>query len=644
MKSTLWAVFILVFTCMAGQDKKSKGDNYFFQYAYQQAIAEYEAQKAEKGLSPQQELNLADAYFKTNAFDKASQMYLEAYKKDSLMGNHHFNKMLQSFSKTRNNERVMAFLATKADNLQQELLENADFNRELLQSNVANELDYQIFNVESNSPQSDFAPSFYEEKLLFSSGRPQENKKQYAPMAESYLDLFVGQIGADGQILNPNPYTGVPTSNYHKATPYYSDNLHAILYVLSNTEDGELAFDDNGKNALAIGMQIINGPFRLLLRDLSTSFYYPFYHAETGRLYFAANFEDSYGGTDLYYVATNNGQIMSAPVNLGSRINSPGNEIAPFIFENSLYFSSDVFYGLGGMDTYKSNLEGENSFSIPVNLGLGINSTDDDFGLIIKNEGDGLLGYFSSNRPGGKGKDDIYGFKVDRKPGLKTIALRGKVIKSYDNDEGVAKAVVRVMDGNGGVLKEVYTNEDGDYRLEIPWREEVVLQATKDRHSLFAEKLQFLEGLDQKEGFKIPIGLAAYDDLVEEKEDQKVIKLRKFYFGRGLKKITPEIATELDKVVSFVGQFPAVQLRIETHTDSRGGSAANFRLTQGRSDAIKEYLLQKGVPASNILYSIGYGEQKILNNCHNGAFCLEMLHLQNQRSLIVILNDNILFD
>ncbi|WP_245615881.1 OmpA family protein [Flagellimonas lutaonensis] len=644
MKSTLWVVLMLLFTSAFAQDKRSKGDSYFFQYAYNQAIVEYEKQKAEGTLTPQQELNLADAYFKTNAYDKASKLYLEAYKRDTLMGNHHFNKMLQSFSKVGNTERVDAFLATKSGQLEQELLENADFNRELLESNTAGELQFEIFNMGSNSPQSDFAPAFFKERLLFSSGRPQEKKKQYAPMGESYLDIYVGRIGPNGEVLNANPFSGIPQSDYHKATPYYSEALNAILYVLSNTENGELAFDDNGKNALSIAMQVVDGQFRLLLRDLSTSFYYPFYEAETGKLYFAANFEDGYGGTDLYYVYTNNGQIMSAPVNLGPRINSPGNEIAPFVFESSLYFSSDVFYGMGGMDIYKSNFEEEGNFSIPVNLGPGVNSKDDDFGFIMRNEGDGLLGYFSSNRPGGRGKDDIYGFKVDEKPGLKTIALRGKVVKPYDNDEGVAKAAVRVLDKNGAVLKEVYSDEDGNYRLEIPWREEVTLQATKDRHSIFTEKLQFLEGLDQKEGFKVDIGLSLYDDLVEEKEGQKVVKLDKFYFDRGLAKITPEIAKELDKVVEFVQQFPAVQLRIETYTDSRGGSSANFRLTQQRSDAIKKYLLDKGVPASNILYSVGYGEQKILNNCHNGAFCLEMLHKQNQRSLIVVLNDNVMFE
>ena len=90
-----------------------------------------------------------------------------------------------------------------------------------------------------------------------------------------------------------------------------------------------------------------------------------------------------------------------------SRINTPGNEVSPFVFENSLFFASDIFYGLGGMDIYKSELQNDESFSIPVNLGMGLNSEEDDFGFIIKNnKTEGLIGYFSSNRKEGKGKGD----------------------------------------------------------------------------------------------------------------------------------------------------------------------------------------------------------------------------------------------
>ena len=130
---------------------------------------------------------------------------------------------------------------------------------------------------------------------------------------------------------------------------------------------------------------------------------------------------------------------------------------------------------------------------------------------------------------------------------------------------------------------------------------------------------------------------------MEDQEDQTVIKLKKFYFGKGLSNITPEIAQELDKVVDVMSRFPQLQLRVESHTDSRGGSSSNFTLSQKRSDAIKKYLIQKGVPAGSILYAIGYGEEKLLNGCKNGVFCLDMLHNKNERSLIVVLNYKLLY-
>ncbi|MDC6361437.1 MULTISPECIES: OmpA family protein [Flavobacteriaceae] len=635
--------FLGMVFCYAQGKKKSKGDDLFFQYEYQKAIYAYEAEMASGTLTEQQFLNLADSYFQTNKFEKASEAYLELFKKDTLMGGHHLNKMLQSLSKTANKERRTAFMTTMSSRFQKELLENMEFNVQLLQNDAAEPgMDYRIFNLMGNSPQTDFAPAFYKNQLLFSSGRVQSKRNTYAPGNEGYFNIYQSQLGADGQISSVQPFREVTDSDYHKATPFYSEELNSILYVLSNTENGNLAFDTNGKNALAIGKQAIGGSFQLLLKDLSTSFYYPFYDGASGKLYFSANFDGGYGGTDLYFVYTNNGQIMSAPINLGPRVNSPGNEIAPFVFENSFYFASDVFYGLGGMDIYKSNMEGD-GFGIPINLGKGINSPDDDFGLIMRNEGEGLLGYFASNRPGGKGKDDLYGFKVDEKPGLKTLTFKGKIVKSVAGSGTVDKAVIRLMDTDGELLAETYSDEEGNYRLEIPWKEEVVLESTKERYSVFSK--QFTEEELQKlENTTYDIGIALYDDLVEEKEGQKVVKLKKFFFDKNDVKLTAEIETELDKVVAFAKNFPSAQLRIETYTDSRGGSSTNFRLTQARSDAIKRYLVQQGVPQATILYSIGYGEDKILNNCTNGVFCLEMLHQQNQRSLIVVLNDNVLFD
>ncbi len=647
MRARLFILFFISFLICFSQKKQSKGDQLFFQYAYKQAITAYEADLAKGYLDVVQYLNLADSYYQVGNYEKASKTYLSVLSNDSrldsIMNKHRFNKMLQSLSRINRVSKLDSLLQNNKDVFSNELLENSKFNNELLNSNVNNGLDYQIFNLKSNSTQGDFSPAFYKNKLLFTSGRPKTKKQIYAPSGQVYLDIFEGSPDASGQLASVVKFKEIQDSNFHKATPYFSKELNSLIYVLSNTSDGELLFDDNGKNALAIGMKPQNGEFRFLLRDLSTSFYYPFYDATSGKLYFSAKFEEGYGGTDIYFVYTNNGQIMSAPINLGPRINSPGNEIAPYIFENSIYFSSDIFYGLGGMDVYKSNFESEDSFSIPVNLGKGINSEKDDFGFIIRNSGDGLLGYLSSNRDGGKGDDDIYGFLVDQKPGLKTLTLRGKVIEPYGNQKTISNASVRLLKNDGSVINEVVSDEDGTYRFEIPWREEVILQASKERHSLYTKKMVVVTGDDQETTFDVDIGLSLYDDLVEEKEGQTVIKLRKFFFERNKSKLTPEIAIELDKVVTAVKSFPNIQLRIETHTDSRGGSSTNFRLTQARSDAIKKYLLDNGVSGTNVLYSIGYGEDKILNNCGNGVFCLEMLHKQNQRSLIVVLNDNVLF-
>lgn len=642
INSLLFVLFLMVLANVKAQNPKSKADGYFFSYAYTQAITAYENDISEGfQLTPKQRLNLADSYFKTNAFERAGELYMELFTTDSIMTNLQFNRMLQSLTKNSQENSLDSLIYKKMDDLSKELFENADFNIKMLKDSTQSELQFNTFSLEANSPQSDFSATFYEDGILFTSGRPSGKKNNYLPSDESYLDIFKGTMDEIGQIPSVSVFNGLDKSDYHKATPYFSKELDGFFYIFSNTEGRELAYDQNGKNSLALGLKRKEGSFYPLLKDLSTSFYYPFFDEKSQRLYFAADFENGYGGTDIYFVYTNNGQVMSAPVNLGPRVNSPGNEISPYIFENSLYFSSDIFYGLGGMDIYKSNKNGDD-FSIPVNLGPSINSDKDDFGFIIKNYKEGLLGYFSSNRPGGEGKDDIYGFLVDEKPGFQTFALKGKVVNLSELG-GVAEAQIRVYGSNGELLQEVDSDVDGNYSVEVPWQESVRVEATKNRYSVFSTTFDG-EQMKQVQQGALNLGLAFYDDIVEEKEGQTVLKLKKFYFGKNNTTVTPDIANELDKVVDAVSRFPNIQLRIETHTDSRGGGSTNFKLTQRRSDNVKKYLVNKGVPESSILYSIGYGEDKILNNCKNGVYCIEYLHKENQRTLIVVLNDNILFD
>ncbi len=636
-----WKILFIFFIATAtqfvslGQENKSKGDTYFYGYEYRKAIEAYSKERIKKPLTDDQLLNLADAYFMTSAYGKASELYMDINKKDTVMSVHRFNKMLQSLSKTSEQERVLTFLRTKSSILPSELIENAEFNYQLLKDTEGN-IDFEIFNMAINSPQADISPAFYKNGLLFSSSRIQKTRGTYVPTGESYLDIYTATVDGMGVAKSATAFSEIPYSPFHKSTPFYSETSDAIFYILSNTNDGEMAFDEKGKNALSIGARDSIGNFKFLLKDLSTSFYYPYFDEETDRLYFAANFEDSYGGTDLYYVATNNGQIMSAPTNLGPRINSPGNEISPYLFNGDLYFSSDVFYGYGGMDVYKSNRQLNGTYSIPVNLGEGINTSSDDFGFIIKELGeDVFLGYLASNRKGGKGGDDIYGFRIKGVPGLKTFALRGEV-RNANSKNGIDQVRITILNSEGTILREVSTKQDGSFMLEIPWQEEVTVTANKDRYSIFSATYNEKE-MENAQDVPLAIGLVLLDDLVEEKEGTTVIKMNKFYFDKGKNDINATIAAELDKVVQAVSNFPGIRLAIATHTDSRGSSANNLKLSQSRSDAIKAYLIKKGVSEAVLIESLGYGEEQLTNSCINGAYCLDFLHKQNERTLIKVM-------
>ncbi|MFS4416530.1 OmpA family protein [Maribacter sp. 2307ULW6-5] len=630
-------LFIMVPLITVGQERTSKADELFYGYRYAEAIAAYKKEGLKEPLTPQQRLNLADAYFRTDRFRDASELYVQLSEKDTVMTPHHVNKMLQSFSKSSQPERIGVFLGTRSQELSKALLENANFNKELLASpQRPNQL--KVMPLTLNTPYMDFSPAFYEGSLLFSSSRPRDSKLVYGPSGEAYLNIYEAAIGENGDIGAVTTFAKIPDSRYHKATPFYSPALDKFFYTLSNTENGEMAFDENGKNALGIGMAKGPGTQGFVLKDLSTSFYYPFYDDATERLYFAANFGDGQGGTDIYYVETNKGQIMSSPTNLGPRINTPGNEISPYLYNGSLYFSSDVFYGMGGMDIYKSNLKKDGGFSIPVNLGVGLNTSADDFGFIIRSNGNGgHSGYFASNRPGGKGADDIYAYTLATVPGLKTFAFSGNVANQITN-QGLEAVTVNLLAPDGTVLVRTLTDANGRFEMEVPWQDGVSLQIEKEGHSSYSKAFSPQEmDILQEKGLQVP--LVRLEDLLTNAEGKTVLDLEKFYFDKGKSQINAAISAQLDKVVAALKQFPELRLAIETHTDSRGSSNYNLRLSQERSDAIKAYLEANGAERSQIAASIGYGETQITNNCVDGAYCLDFLHKQNERTLIVVQNN-----
>ena len=138
-------------------------------------------------------------------------------------GNYHYNRLLQGLSNSSDIEKMNSILQSSKIQLNSELKENVSFNRDLLDSNVnGSGLDFRVFNLESNSAQSDFSPAFYRNSLLFTSGRPADKRGEYGPSGEAYLDIFAGKLEENGGVTGVIRFMDIQNSDYHKATPYFS--------------------------------------------------------------------------------------------------------------------------------------------------------------------------------------------------------------------------------------------------------------------------------------------------------------------------------------------------------------------------------------------------------------------------------------
>jgi len=134
------------------------------------------------------------------------------------------------------------------------------------------------------------------------------------------------------------------------------------------------------------------------------------------------------------------------------------------------------------------------------------------------------------------------------------------------------------------------------------------------------------------------IELMPVEAVVQQVRGETVLKGERYYFEKGSTRLTPEITAVLDEAARYLREFPDLRIRIEAHTDSRGSTEANLTLSQQRAEAIRKYLLSKGVAQDSIAEAVGLGESQIINHCTDGVYCLEVLHKQNERYPLVVLN------
>ncbi len=337
--------------------------------------------------------------------------------------------------------------------------------------------EYTVQNVEINTKNSDFGTAFYGKgKVVFAAPKagPMITKKVWADNSQPFLDLFVGEINEKGEIVHKQKMPGDINSKYHEGVVSFTKDMKTVYFSANNyVKKRKQRTDSTGTNNIQIFRATVNEngewshPKLLPFNSTKFSTGHPALNLDDTELYFISDRPESIGETDIFVVTINEDGSYSEPRNLGPRINTEEREMFPFISDdNILYFSSDGYMGYGELDVYASKIF-DNTVSEPISLGTPVNSKKDDFAYIIddsKHEG-----YFSSNREGGKGDDDIYKFLVSPPLFIECNQEITGVTKDINTNQLLPGVLVQLFDVQGNELDSFLSKlTDASFRFEQP--------------------------------------------------------------------------------------------------------------------------------------------------------------------------------
>ena len=496
-----------------------------------------------------------------------------------------------------------------------------------------------ISNIAVNSEYSDFSPMFYgNDRLVFASAMDSSflSTRRYKWNNQPYLDLYVAKVNEQSnEVRNAVKFSKQINTKYHEAAVTFSPDQETI-YFTRNNYGKKLKRDNKGVNNLKIYMarkiggnwsEAVELPFNS--DDYSTG--HPALSPDGTKLYFVSDMPGSMGKTDIFVVDILGDGQFSEPRNLGPEINTERREMFPFVSDQKLYFSSDGHTGIGGLDVYQVEIS-EEGFSEVMNMGKPVNSRRDDFSYIVNENTQ--KGFFASNRGGGKGDDDIYSFKriLPEEPNENAIA---GVVTEVVSGEVMPKALVELLDENNIKLMEVETAEDGSFVFEELESNTRYIIRTKKEEYFEDEQLVSTE---DNERIDVAIELKRLEELIVLEDGLQKLKINMIYFDFDKFNIRSDAASELDKLVEVMKTYPAMVIKIESHTDSRGKRAYNKYLSDKRAKSTRDYLVSKGIEPERIQSAIGYGEERLLNECNGTVRCSSAKHQLNRRSEFIIVN------
>lgn len=355
-------------------------------------------------------------------------------------------------------------------------------------------------------------------------------------------------------------------------------------------------------------------------------------------LFFSSNIPGGKGGFDIYYANKISETEYSAPINAGS-INTAADELTPYYVDGKLYFSSEGWPGIGGLDIFVSNWNGS-EWSVPTNMGLPYNSCTDD--IFYKIAADGEKGFLISNRADPESKslkgktccDDIY-----------TVTKRKLVIElnafAKDEKNKSLKAIVaQLVELNVGTDGNIQTksNQEGN-QVSYSLSKDKAYKIVVSKDGYFPAEIQLnTVGITQDQVLNrdFVLKMMPPESDVEIITINEPIRLSNIYYNYDDDKILPDAEKDLNAILELMVKYPEMVIELGSHTDSRGDDDYNQKLSLRRANSARRWLINKGIDSKRI-QAKGYGETVILNNCSNGEDCTDDEHRFNRRTEFKIL-------
>lgn len=458
--------------------KEIKGDKYYSFYSFDKAIEKYNQADV---LTVEGQRKLAESYRNTNNPIKAEETYAKYIKQQGVIADDYYNyaSVLRTNGKYQEANTLMdVFKELSPNDLR---AKNYAANNSQLSNLLKDEGRYKIEHLSINTDQQDFGTAYFNDKIVFAStrGGAKAVKRSYNWNSKPFLDLYVAGKSGE-QLTDARNLNKAINKKMHEGPASFANEGKTMALTSNNykgkSTDGivklEIFFSEfkDGKWQKEV-------PFKLNSSEYSVA--HPCLTADGNTMYFASDMPGGFGGADLYVIKKDAAGVWGDPKNLGDKINTEGNEMFPYFEESNefLFFASNGHLGLGGLDMFITPVKEDGSFGKVLNMGAPLNTQYDDFSLIIDNKM--RKGYFSSNRVGGSGDDDIYSFE------LLTPFSFGKTIKGVAKDKSgniLSGATVKLTDDTGKEAGKATTAADGSYSFTVEADKKFKLNGTKEKY------------------------------------------------------------------------------------------------------------------------------------------------------------------